>query len=119
VRVVLALLLLAACPRAPRPAEPPIVSAVLEAGNLQLAVENANPWPLHAVAVDWELSVDEVAIRRGRTEIDVELPANSVTAVPVALPAEKAAAADAVSGTLHTRGPGGRGFAGDFWQVAR
>jgi hypothetical protein len=126
VRFVLLLVLLAGCPRAPVPVEPPVVRGRWQESTITLQVENANPWPMRVLAVDWELAADEEPLARGRADVDDLLPSNAVTAVAIDLrlsPAQSARLAEArrenralsVSGTLHARGEGKRGLAGDFY----
>jgi hypothetical protein len=107
--------LVAACPGVPRPLEEPRVEVraadVVEAAlSAELAVVNPNHEALVAVAVDWQLEVDDAPVARGREDLHVDVAALAPAAVSLraTLPAPPGTGHLALSGTLHLRD--GKGF---------
>jgi LEA14-like dessication related protein len=138
-RLLLALLLLAAaCPHASIVPEPPEarVREVVELSDDEVAlrfdvllmIENPNAYACAVDAIDWELTVDDQAIARGRVTPTATLPGKlrSPLTVRLMVPAGAAARVRAalgaggrlgVSGMLHVHG-GGSAQAGTFaWRA--
>jgi hypothetical protein len=118
--VALALAVLPACVKANRPLEPPraeLRGSSSEAApdglltiHLELSVFNPNDSALELRAIDWQLSISDHAIARGRDEHIVPLPARATTSITATIHSRQPGD---ITGTLHCFS-GTRGITTDF-----